>query len=242
MDRAHDRLPGYIANVYQTTLLPSNTPRVPLFLCVYLGLLVPIICIQIFGAACQLAAFSLPHWSAAADIGVPNLLFVMSGAGGAAKFVMVLFCLSVVANVAPTIYSCGLSAQVCLPFLVRVPRYFLAIVVTGVYLPVAIVGSTHFYTVLENFLAVLGYWSALYLPPAIIEPLVFRAPVSLKTYAVDIYNKPSKLPIGLGFIAGCCVVSVTERKRQAQTVCGYRGSQRERPPGSPVASANPGFV
>lgn len=233
---------GYIANVYQTTLLPSNTPRVPLFLCVYLGLLVPIICIQIFGAACQLAAFSLPHWSAAADIGVPNLLFVMSGAGGAAKFVMVLFCLSVVANVAPTIYSCGLSAQVCLPFLVRVPRYFLAIVVTGVYLPVAIVGSTHFYTVLENFLAVLGYWSALYLPPAIIEPLVFRAPVSLKTYAVDIYNKPSKLPIGLGFIAGCCVVSVTERKRQAQTVCGYRGSQRERPPGSPVASANPGFV
>lgn len=120
---------------------------------------------------------------------------------------MVLLCLSTVANVAPTIYSCGLSGQVCFPFLVRIPRYFLALVVFAIYLPVSIVGSTHFFLILENFLGVLGYWTSLYLPPALIEPLLFRAPVNAVTYAAEIWNKPSKLPMGLAFIAGCCVVS-----------------------------------
>jgi purine-cytosine permease-like protein len=191
-----------------TSMLPANTPRLPLFLCVYLGLFVPIICIQVFGAATRLAAFSIPAWDASAVIGAPNLIYTICGTSHAAKFVMVLLCLSTVANVAPTIYSCGLSGQVCLPFLIRVPRYFLALIVFAIFLPIAIVGSTHFFLVLENFLAVLGYWTALYLPPAILEPLIFRAPVNLVTYAAEIYNKPSKLPIGFGFIAGCIVVSV----------------------------------
>jgi purine-cytosine permease-like protein len=46
-------------------------------------------------------------------------LFVITGAGGAARFVMILFCLSVIANTAPTIYSAGLNAQVAIPWLVR---------------------------------------------------------------------------------------------------------------------------
>jgi purine-cytosine permease-like protein len=132
----------------------------------------------------------------------------MFGAGGPAKFVMVLFCFSVTANVAPTIYSCGLSGQVVLPFLVRVPRYFLAIIVTAIYLPIAIVGSTHFYTYMLNFLGVLGYWTSLYLPPVLVEPLLFRNPVSTLTFPVEIWNKPSKLPWGLAFIVSACCVSI----------------------------------
>lgn len=199
-----------VANT-QSTLLPANTPRLPLFCCVYFGLAMPIILLQILGAVCGLAAMSIPSWGAAAEIGAPNLIFTMAGEGAPAKFVMVLFCLSVVANVAPTIYSCGLSGQVVLPFLVRVPRYFLALVVTAIYLPVAIVGSTHFYTLMLNFLAVLGYWTALYLGPALLEPLLFRAPVSIITYPVEIWNKPTKLPWGIAFVVSACLVSVVWR-------------------------------
>jgi purine-cytosine permease-like protein len=75
--------------------------------------------IQILGAAAQLVAFSFPDWETASFIGVPNLIFEITGSGGAARFVMVLFCFSVIANTAPTIYSCGLSAQVAIPWLVR---------------------------------------------------------------------------------------------------------------------------
>ncbi|KLT45343.1 putative cytosine-purine permease [Cutaneotrichosporon oleaginosum] len=192
-----------------STLLPANTPRLPLFCCVYFGLALPIIVLQIFGAACALAARSIPAWDTAAQIGAPNLVFTMFGAGGPAKFVMVLFCFSVTANVAPTIYSCGLSGQVVFPFLVRVPRYFLAIIVTAIYLPVAIVGSTHFFTMMLNFLGVLGYWTSLYLPPALVEPILFRNPVNSITYPVDAWNKPSKLPWGLAFvISAACAVPV----------------------------------
>ncbi|WVR07675.1 hypothetical protein IAU60_004717 [Kwoniella sp. DSM 27419] len=184
-----------------TTSLPAHTPRWKLFTCVYLGLTVPIILITLLGAACQLAAYSIPAWAEASEIGVGNLLFVIFGGGGGARFVMVIFCISVVANTAPTIYSAGLSGQVAIPFLVKVPRYFLAVIVTAIYLPIAIAGASKFYVALENFSAVLSYWTALYIPPTLIEPLVFRRPVSRKTYPVEIWNKIGKLPMGLASIA-----------------------------------------
>lgn len=184
---------------------------------------IPITVIQIFGAAAQLAAFSIPAWEEASLIGTPDLLFAMTGEGKAAKFVMVLFCFSVAANTAPTIYSAGLSGQVAIPWLVRgklnrfirgsradhraVPRYFLAVIVSAIYLPVAIVGVDHFYTALLNFLSVLAYWTAIYIPPVVIEPLLFRRPVSRKTYNLDVWDQPRKLPIGLAAIASLVCVS-----------------------------------
>ncbi|OWZ36052.1 cytosine-purine permease [Cryptococcus neoformans c45] len=195
-----------------TTSLPPQTPSWKLFLCVYVGMIVPMILCQMFGAACQLAAYSIPDWETASNVGVPNLIYTMTGNGnGASRFVMVLFCLSVVANTAPTIYSAGLSGQVAIPWLVRVPRYFLALVVSAIYLPIAICGASKFYSALENFSSVLSYWSALYIPPTLIEPIIFRGPVSRKTYPVEIWNQIGKLPIGLAaiFAAICGIPVVT---------------------------------
>ncbi len=88
---------------------------------VYLGLLLPIITLQILGAAAALAANApaLPSWAEGAAVSVPNLVYAMVGGGAGGRTVMVLLALSVTANTAPTIYSCGLSAMVVLPFLVR---------------------------------------------------------------------------------------------------------------------------
>ncbi|WVQ84503.1 hypothetical protein IAT38_006655 [Cryptococcus sp. DSM 104549] len=201
-----------------TTNLPAHTPRWKLFLCVYFGLFTPIVLVQLLGAACQLAAFSIPEWESASTIGVPNLIHAMMGAGnGASRFVMVLFCLSVVANTAPTIYSAGLSGQVAVPWLVKVPRYFLALIISAIYLPIAIVGASKFYVALENFSAVLSYWTALYIPPTLIEPLFFRNPVSRKTYPVEIWNKVGKLPIGIASVlaAVCGIPIVTAGMAQS---------------------------
>lgn len=86
------------------------------------------------------------------------------------------------------------------------PRYFLAVLVSAIYLPIAIVGSTHFYTVLSNFVGILGYWQGIFVPPLLLEPLVFRRPVGPETYPVEIWNKVGKLPMGLAaVIAGACV-------------------------------------
>ena len=199
-----------------TTNLPPHTSRVTLFIAVFIGFFVPIILVQILGAVASSAAFAIPNWAAAQEVGTPNLLFAMTGEGGAARFVMVLLCFSVIANTGPTIYSCGLSAQVAIPFLIRVPRYLLAFVVSAVFLPIAIVGANHFYSAMENFLYILAYWTAIYIPPIVIEPLVFRRPVSRKTYPLEAWNSPSRLPIGFAAIASLAVVSVHERDRDDQ--------------------------
>ena len=107
---------------------------------VFFGLFLPIVCIQIFGAVVavspsltatrkprslikpthhQLSAQAIPSWSAASEISVPSLLYALVGTGNPGRFVMVLMALSVTANTAPTIYSCGLSAMVLVPKLVR---------------------------------------------------------------------------------------------------------------------------
>ncbi|ORX39149.1 putative cytosine-purine permease [Kockovaella imperatae] len=183
-----------------TTSLPAHTPRSTLFIVIFLGYFIPIAIVQIFGAVAQLAAFSIPSWNEASLVGVPNLLFAMTGSGKAARAVMALLCLGVCANTAPTIYSCGLSGQVVIPWLVRIPRYFLAIVVSAIYLPIAIVGAHHFYTALSNFLSILAYWTAIYIPPVALEPLIFRTPVSRKTYPLEIWDQPSQLPLGIAAI------------------------------------------
>jgi len=69
-----------------------------------------------------------------------------------------------------------------------------------------VVGATHFYAALSNFLAVLAYWTALYIPPVMIEPLVFRRPVSRLTYPLDTWDQPSRLPVGIAAtVAALCV-------------------------------------
>ncbi|GHJ85628.1 hypothetical protein NliqN6_2030 [Naganishia liquefaciens] len=192
-----------------STYLPTRTPKVPLFFMVYFGLLIPLICIPIFGAAAYLAAQAVPEWTEGAEGGVATLLYAMCGSGHVARFVMVLFAISVTANTAPTIYSCGLSSFVVLPFLAKVPRYFMAIAVTAIYIPVAIVGADHFFVALENFLAILAYWTAMYIPPNLIEPLIIRRPASILTYPVAIWNDRSQLPVGYAAIAGmCCAIPI----------------------------------
>ncbi|KAJ9127808.1 hypothetical protein QFC24_000091 [Naganishia onofrii] len=71
-----------------STYLPTRTPKVPLFFSVYFGLLIPLICIPVFGAAAYLAAQAVPEWTAGAEGGVATLLYAMCGSGRAARFVM----------------------------------------------------------------------------------------------------------------------------------------------------------
>lgn len=200
-----------------TTYLPKHTPRVPLFFMVLFGLCIPIICLQIFGAAVQLAAQSIPAWQPASEVGVPNLLYSVLGEGHAARFVMVLFAFSVTANTAPTIYSCGLSSMIVFPFLARVPRYFMAVVITAIIIPVAIVGANNFYVAMENFLLVLSYWTAIYVPIALIETLIIRGPPSLKTFPAIHYNEWNKLPMGLAAIAAMVAATPVITAGMAQT-------------------------
>lgn len=200
----------------------------------------------------------------------------MTGSGKAAKFVMFLLFVSVTGNTAPTIYSCGLSSIIVFPFLVKVPRYFLAVGVTAIYIPVAIAAATNcecgtdcvpnpfylvvkivgsvrwsagdgqccsnftsiltfkpssssilspppspftlaVYTALENFLVVLSYWTAMYIPISMIEPLIIRRPSSTSTFPLNIFNDRKRLPVGYAAILAmvCGVPIITAGMAQS---------------------------
>lgn len=102
-----------------------------------LNLLVPMaqVSLQCVGAAFAAAAPSVPSWNdgyAGGNIG-GLLEAVLQPTKGFGKFLTVLLSLSVVGNIAATLYSASLNVQIFIPPLVVVPRYVFSIVTTAMY-------------------------------------------------------------------------------------------------------------
>jgi purine-cytosine permease-like protein len=71
-------------------------------------------------------------------------------------------------------YSITLNFQLLLPWLFRVPRIIFAVIATVVIIPVAIEAAKKFFINLENFLGVIGYWSAAFIAVVLVEHIVMR--------------------------------------------------------------------
>lgn len=98
---------------------------------------------------------------------------MLAPAGGFGKFVVML-ALSLLGNTCCTIYAITLSFQTLVPWLARVPRYLFSLVTTAIVIPVAIAAVGDFLVKLENFVALIGYWSAAFVAIVATEHLVFR--------------------------------------------------------------------
>jgi purine-cytosine permease-like protein len=70
------------------------------------------------------------------------------------------------------------------------------------------VGADQFYTTLEYFLAILGYWLAIFATVLIQEHSIFRKGQFANYRAAETWNDRNQLPIGLGAMAAfCCGVA-----------------------------------
>lgn len=90
---------------------------------------------QSLGAACAIAAPTIPSWTEAfGGDNVGGLLAVMlSPAGTFGKILVVLLAINLTSNIAATFYSITLNFQILIPHLVVLPRYLLSLVATAVY-------------------------------------------------------------------------------------------------------------
>jgi len=177
-----------------------------LFWYAYLGLNIPIILVQCLGAAVVINVSAVPEWNTGYETsGVGGLLEAMlHPAGGFGKFLTVLLALSVVANVAPTLYSFGLSFQIFLPFTTKVPRYLFSLLAIAIMLPLSIAGSHKFYDTLTNFLGIIGYWCSAFVGVIVGEHIIFRKG-DFSTYNLSCWNKPGRLPTGLAALGACAL-------------------------------------
>lgn len=157
---------------------------------------------RVLGAAIGGATASVPQWEQGYETnGVGGILAAMlTPAGGFGKFVVVVLSFSLLGNIAATMYSITLNFQILVPQLVVVPRYVFAVVVTAIVIPVSIKAAADFFANLENFIALIAYWSAAFVSVVIVEHAVIRKG-RYSTYEQDAWNSASRLPLGIAALA-----------------------------------------
>lgn len=125
---------------------------------------------------------------------------MLSPAGGFGQFVVVLLAFSILGNIAASFYSITLNFQILIPYLVRVPRFVFSILMLAVVIPVSVVAARSFFDSLQNFIGVIGYWSAAFVAIIIVEHLVFRRRCA-DPYPIDSWDVAAELPTGIAALA-----------------------------------------
>ncbi|KAF1779238.1 Purine-cytosine permease Fcy2/21/22 [Phytophthora cactorum] len=153
-----------------TVYQPVNQSKVKVFFSAYSGLIVPLLFTQFLGVAVMTATDESNPDSKYRDG------YNEAGAGGlvsAVIFCLVLLALSIIANNCPNIYSFAITVQVFGEWTRSIP---LRMDAGGLgHLPVvAFPGYSHFESVLENFMNVIGYWMSVYAAIGLTEHFYFR--------------------------------------------------------------------
>ncbi|GEQ71827.1 hypothetical protein JCM33374_g5513 [Metschnikowia sp. JCM 33374] len=166
---------GSIASDYYI-LFPQDTPDVQIFTLTFLGTFLPTSFVGV--AAILIGNIALNHepWAQAYEsLGMGGLLgaaFEPWGAGG--KFLLVLIFLSLISNNILNTYSAVFGMQIIGLPLARVPRWLWSLLLTGLYVALAIIGRYKFAAILGNFLPMLGYWLSIYFMLLLEENTIFR--------------------------------------------------------------------
>lgn len=180
-----------------TTYLNPEFPSWRLFLYGFAGLVLPTIPLMVLGAAMAGAIANVPAWEQGYETNSVGgvLAAMLLPTGGFGKFVAVALSLSLLGNNAATMYSITLNFQILVPQLVRIPRYVFSIVITAILIPVSIKAAADFFLNLQNFIALIAYWTAAFVAVVMAEHVVFRKG-QYDTYDHGAWNSASRLPWG----------------------------------------------
>ena len=180
------------------TYMEPETPKWKVSSYTYLGVFLPTVFLMVLGAAIGGAVMNVPSWEAGYNSTAAGgvMAAMLEPAGGFGKFLVVLIALAILGNLAATMYSITLNFQLLIPWLVHIPRFVFAIVITAIVIPISIPAASDFFVSLENFIGVIGYWAAAYFAVVMLEHLVIRKS-DYSTYDHAIWNVRKELPSGV---------------------------------------------
>jgi NCS1 nucleoside transporter family len=182
-----------------STYMHPKAPSMRIAAYTYVGLALPTILLMTLGAAMGGAAPNIPDWQAGYDMNAASgvLAAMLHPAGGFGQFVTVVLGFSMLGNLAATMYSITLNLQMLVPWLFCIPRVLFSILITAIVIGVAIEAAASFFVNLENFLGVIGYWSAAFIGIILVEHLLFRRGSFIAyTKDEDAWDDTKKLPLG----------------------------------------------
>ena len=151
-----------------TCYQPVGRSRKSVFLWTFGGLFFPLMFTEMLGAAVAtaMAANNMDnaYYKGYESSGIGGLLaaVIVPPLGKFGQFCLVVLALSIIANNCPNIYSVSLSLQLFARKAAKVPRAVWTFIGTLVYCAVAIPGYSHFSSLLEDFMLIIGYWLAIY--------------------------------------------------------------------------------
>ncbi|KKF93518.1 Purine-cytosine permease fcyB [Ceratocystis platani] len=194
---------GCLSSDFSTYMSPK-APSWRIFTYSYIGLILPTILLMTLGAAIGGAVSNVPEWEELYNetlVGgaLAGMLLPLHGFG---RFIVVILSFSLLGNLAATSYAITLNfQQLAAPFS-RISRYIYAVLLTAIIIPISIPAAKHFLVSLENFIALIGYWSAAFLAVVIIEHFVFRKG-DCSQYDPEIWNDGARLPLGAAAMSAC---------------------------------------
>ncbi|OLN88227.1 Purine-cytosine permease fcyB 1 [Colletotrichum chlorophyti] len=180
---------------------PTKTTKMRIFSYIYLGIWTPSVPLLILGAAIGGALHNVPEWKSGYDAyGIGGVMAAMlMPVGGFGKFVLVILALSVIGNIAVSMYSAALNMQMILPVFAKVPRIAFIVVALSIMIPMAIRAAESWAESLSNFLGLIGYWAGCF-DAVIIEELVLFRRMDYDSYDHAAWNVAHMLPSGLAAI------------------------------------------
>ncbi|KAK4694860.1 hypothetical protein P7C71_g2793, partial [Lecanoromycetidae sp. Uapishka_2] len=188
-----------------TVYQPANVSRVKTFIWVYGGLIIPLAFTEMLGLAVATATTNKVDTSYSdgySQSGIGGLLaaVLFPPLGRFGQFCLIILALSIIANNCPNIYSVTFSLQLMARWTQAVPRFIWTFIATLVYCAIAIPGYSHFESVLENFMLLIGYWLAIYEGISLTEHFYFKR----RQYDISIWNNAQLLPPGMAAVLAFC--------------------------------------
>lgn len=165
------------------------------FAMTFIGLSVSFIFVNLLGVGLASGVSTDAGWGTAYSTSSGALLLAgFDGLGGFGKFCAVVVALGLCSNVVPSIYAAALDFQVLGKVWKAIPRYTWATVAAIIYLVCAVAGRDHLFLIFQNFLALMGYWLAMFIMIVFEEHIIFRRN---KGFDWAAYEDKTKLPVGV---------------------------------------------
>jgi len=180
---------------------PVNTSKTKVFLLTTMGITLPTCVGMVMGCCVGSTMGVSTEWANAYHSGLGYLIQTMLYPLGFAKFLLVVLVLSGIGINCIAIYSAALSIQLFARPLQIVPRAFWTIIIFVGIILLGVAGRNHLLAVLQNFLALLGYWNTAFFVIVFTEHYLFRKG-NLANYNLEVWNTQSKMPVGIaGLVA-----------------------------------------
>ena len=188
---------------------PTKTNRILVFLATLLGLTISFTFALIAGVGLGSGIFSYHPYSDAwtnSQGGSGSGALLVAGFEPLhtfGKFCAVVMALGIIANTVPPTYSSGVDFQILGRYAKRIPRVVWNTIGVIIYTVCALAGRNSLANIFTNFLALMGYWVAIWVAIMLEEYIVFRKGSDAYNWAD--WDDRRKLPLGIAALVAFLV-------------------------------------